>query len=103
MQAAPHNPQTPQAVSIADGEITFDARLVAARLGLTPEMFMAELARGIVYRQVEQGTGEDAGRTRVTFRYRAAVWRCVIDADGRLIEDAATNAGRSGPTTLPRR
>ena len=87
MPAGPHNPQPPQAVTIVDGEITFDAGLVAARLGLTPEMFMAELARGIVYRQVEQGTGADAGRTRVTFRYRASVWRCVIEADGRLAED----------------
>lgn len=89
MPAATDNPHPPQAVSITDGEITFDAGLVAARLGLTPDMFMAELARGIVYRQVEQGTGEDAGRTRVTFRYRATVWRCIVDADGRLIEDGA--------------
>ncbi len=90
MQAATDNPQSPQAVSIADGEITFDAGLVAARLGLAPDVFMQELARGIVYRQVERGTGEDAGRTRVTFRYRASVWRCIIDADGRLIEDKVT-------------
>lgn len=87
MQAVPQKPQPRQAVSIADSEITFDARLVSAHLGLAPDVFMQELARGIVYQQVEQGTGEDIGRTRVTFRYRASVWRCIIDADGRLVED----------------
>ena len=103
MQATTDNPRPPQAVSIADGEIVFDARLVAERLGLTPEVFMAEMARGIVYRQVEQGTGEDAGRTRVTFRYRASVWRCVIDADGRLLDGAEAKAGRPGTETRPHR
>lgn len=102
MQATTDNPRSPQAVSIADGEITFDARLVAERLGLTPELFMAEMARGIVYRQVEQGTGEDAGRTRVTFRYRASVWRCVIDADGRLMEGEGSKSGCPGTETRPR-
>ena len=50
---------------------------------------------GIVMRDAETGKDEDAGRTRLTFRYRARVWRVVVEADGSLIEDPV-------PTLKPR-
>ncbi len=39
---------------------------------------------GIAYGVVERGLGEDAGRLRVTFRYRARTWAAIIEADGTL-------------------
>lgn len=56
-----------------------DAALVAPHLGLSPEAFWRELGRGIVYGVVERGEGEDAGRTRLTFRYRARSWSLVVE------------------------
>jgi len=41
---------------------------------------------GIVMRDAETGKDEDAGRTRLTFRYRARVCRVVEEADGNLIK-----------------
>jgi len=42
--------------------------------------------RGIIYSVVERGVGEDAGRLRLTFRYRARAWTVVVQRDGTLNE-----------------
>jgi hypothetical protein len=47
------------------------------------------LRRGIVHGVVERGVGEDAGRLRLTFRYRARSWTVVAEADGTLNEAPA--------------
>lgn len=48
---------------------------------------MENMAKGLVMSVTEIGEGDDAGRTRLTFRYRAQVWRVVIEADGSLFEE----------------
>jgi hypothetical protein len=47
------------------------------------------MQRGIVYGVVERGVGEDAGRLRPTFRYRARSWTVMVEADGTLNEAPA--------------
>ena len=42
-------------------------------------MFWREVKRGIVYGVVERGEGEDAGRVRLTFRYRARSWSITLE------------------------
>jgi len=69
-------------VTIGDGEITIAADLLAPKLGLSVEVLKAEMRRGYVYSVTEQGIGSDAGRTRLTFRYRARSWCVVVDPDG---------------------
>jgi hypothetical protein len=59
------------AIGHSEDGFTVDAKFVAAKLGLSPEIFWREVKRGIVYGVVERGEGEDAGRVRLTFRYRA--------------------------------
>ncbi len=77
------------AISIADGEITIDAGLLASKLGLTAEALKVGMRGGTVYSVAETGLGEDAGRTRLTFRYRTRVWIVVVDPDGVVIENPA--------------
>jgi hypothetical protein len=36
---------------------------------------------------VERGMGEDAGRLRLTFRYRTRAWTVVVQRDGTLSEE----------------
>ncbi len=74
-------------VRFDDGEITVDAEILAPKLGLTVEALKQNMAKGLVMSVAETGENEDAGRTRLTFRYRARVWRVVINADGSLLED----------------
>ena len=66
-------------------ELTLDAALVAPRLGLSPERFMALWRRGIIRQSFEAGVGEDAGRFRVTLRYLAARVELFVAADGTLL------------------
>lgn len=59
------------------------AELVAGKLGLSPDAFWREMKRGIVYGVVENGEGDDAGRTRLTFRYRARSWSVILEEMAR--------------------
>ncbi|MFT5487634.1 MAG: hypothetical protein ACI9JL_004249 [Paracoccaceae bacterium] len=73
-------------VSLYNGDITIDAEALAPKLGLTAGALKENMANGLVTSVAETGTNDDAGRTRLTFRFRARVWRVVIDADGTLTE-----------------
>jgi hypothetical protein len=84
------------AVTIKDGEITIAAYLLAKKLGLSVEGLKAETRRGCVYSLAEQRVAEDAGRTRLTFRYRTRSWTVVVEPDGTLVETpAASHQGLS--------
>ena len=63
--------QSSGTVSHSKDGFTVDAEFIAGKLGLSPEIFWREMKRGIVYGVVERGEGEDVGRVRLTFRYRA--------------------------------
>ena len=82
-------------ISIADGEITIDAELVASKLGLSAASLKAEMRKGIVYGVAETGINKDAGRTRLTFRYGSRAWTVVVDPDGNLVESIAPAPRRS--------
>lgn len=75
------------AICVDDGEVTIDAEALAPKLGLTVEALKQNMAKGLVMGVTETGENEDAGRTRLTFRYRSRIWRVVIEADGSLFED----------------
>ena len=65
-------------VTLSVDGFTVEAEMVARELGLSPDAFWQEIKRGIVYGVVERGEGEDAGRVRLTFRYRARSWSVTL-------------------------
>ena len=77
---------SPPRVEIHGDDVTVEATYLAARLGLPVERLRTEMRRGIVYGVVERGIGEDAGRLRLTFRYRTRGWTVVVQRDGTLSE-----------------
>ena len=79
------NPSSP-VIEIHGDDVTVEASYLAARLGLPVDRLRAEMRRGIIYSVVERGVGEDAGRLRLTCRYRARAWRGVVQPDGSLSE-----------------
>ena len=85
------------AITIAEGEISMDAELLAPNLGLSAAALMEEMRKGIVFSVAETGINEDAGRTRITFRYRTRAWTVVVDPDGTWIECIAP-AAKAPPT-----
>ncbi len=76
-------------IEVRGEEATIEAGFLAAKLGLSLDRLRAEMRRGIVYGVVGRGVGEDAGRLRLTVRYRARSWTVVVEADGTLNEAPA--------------
>ena len=71
--------QQPTGIAIAPDGFTVDVELVARQFRVSPEAFWLDLKRGAVAAVVERGEGDDAGRTRLAFRYRDR--RCSIVLD----------------------
>ena len=101
------DPSSP-VIEIHGDDVMVEAGYLAARLGLSVARLRAEMRRGIVYSVVERGMGEDAGRLRLTVRYRARAWTVVVQRDGAVVavvigEDhlrfCAANRSRSGSRT----
>jgi hypothetical protein len=67
------------AIMRSEDDFVVDVTLVAGKLGLSPDAFWREMQRGIVYGVVERGEDDDAGRTRLTFRYRSRSWTVTIE------------------------
>lgn len=78
---------TPPEIEIQGSEVTVAASYLAARLGLSVNRLREEMRRRLVYSVVERGMGEDAGRLRLTFRYRERFWTVVIQSDGTLLSE----------------
>ncbi|MFN0304480.1 MAG: DUF6522 family protein [Burkholderiales bacterium] len=78
------SPVPATAITIANSEITIDDELLAPKLGLSVEALKTEMRKGNVSSVAETGIDEDAGRTRVTFRYRTRAWTVVVDPHGTL-------------------
>ena len=66
-------------VAFSEDGFVVEAELIGQKLGLSPNAFWREMNRGIVYGVVERGEGEDVGRTRLTFRYRARTWSVTLE------------------------
>lgn len=69
-----------------DGEWVVDPEVVAPKLGLSAEAFRQAMRDGEVRGTVERGEGEDAGRTRLTFRHNNRAYAIQIEPDGTASE-----------------
>ena len=65
-----------------------DARVIGAGLGLEPAQVQALMQAEKISLLCERGTGEDLGCHRVTFYYAGRRFRILIDATGRIFEEA---------------
>jgi hypothetical protein len=94
------SPVPGSAISIAEGEITVDAELLAFKLGLSAKALQAWMRKGIVSGVAETGINEDIGRTRLTFRHHSRAWTVVVEADGTVVENP--DDGVASPTHTDR-
>lgn len=106
----------PVAVDWQDGRPVLDAAALAGLFGITPAFLRSEMAAGRITSLVERGEGADAGRWRLTLRWRAQV-RCLqvgpdglavpVDPPASVTHDQPAlfrmiDAHRTGPRTGPR-
>ena len=73
-------------IEFEQGAFTVDADVIAAVLGIEPARVQPLMRDGKITSVCERGVGEDAGRLRLTFRYRARAWTVVVQPDGTLSE-----------------
>src|SRR5215207_6818778 len=57
------------------------------KIAEAPPILCRRMRLGLVASLVEAGEGADAGLRRLTVRCGAEVWRAVVDADGRIVEE----------------
>ena len=74
------------AITIADGEITNRCRAARAEARPVGRSDEGRDAQGQRLQRRRTGINEDAGRTRLTFRYRTRAWTVVVEPDGTVIE-----------------
>src|SRR5215210_7203355 len=69
------------------GNYLLDAVALAEKLSIPSEDLRRRMRLGLVTSLVEAGEGEDAGLRLLTVCCGAEVWRAVVDADGRIVEE----------------
>jgi hypothetical protein len=90
-------------IEVRDAAIAVDAATIAEGLNLAPPEVQDLMRRGAITSLCERGSGEDAGRYRLTFFHKGRRLRLVVDEDGRLIQRSAIDFGdRPLPTGLRR-
>ena len=94
------------------GDYVLEPTALAEKLSIPPEDLRRRMRLGLVTSLVEAGEGEHAGLRRLTVRCGDEVWRAVIDAAGRIIEEEwrwrtrtepARASGHYGPSKAPAR
>ena len=67
------------------GNYVLEPTALAEKLSIPPEDLRRRMRLGLVTSLVEAGEGEHTGLRRLTVRCGAAVWRAVVDANGRIV------------------
>ena len=83
-------------LEIAAGGVTVEAEDLAPLLGLTAAEVPRLMREGRITGLVEEGRDSDAGRTRVTFRYKAIRLRFTLDAAGRILSQSRVDGAAPG-------
>jgi hypothetical protein len=72
-------------LEVVAGRVTVEAEDLAPLLGLAAADVPRLMREGRITGLVEEGRDADAGRTRVTFRYKAIRLRFTLDASGAIL------------------
>ena len=84
-------------LDVKDGRVTIDAHDLAPLLECAPAEVPDLMRAGRITSVFEQGEGDDAGRFRVTFRFRATRVRFTCAGDGTVLSQIRTKGALDGP------
>jgi len=76
-----------------DGSPIVDAAVLAGRFGLTPDLLLDHLRIGFVRSRVEIGTGDDAGKRRLSVRIGNRVWIAIVNENGCVLSEEMQYSG----------
>jgi len=80
-------------VRLDDGVIEIEASVIAEGLHLPLPLLRQQMRAGRITSLSERGTGDDAGRHRLTFFSEHSRFRIVVDERGAIIQRSAVNFG----------
>ena len=83
-------------VLLGDGDVEVEASVIAEGLDLSVLQLQLQMRAGQVTSLAERGTGEDAGRHRLTFFSDHRRFRIVVDERGAVIQRSAVRFGGAG-------
>jgi len=76
-----------------NGDFLIDPSLLTDRFSVDADEFRRHMRLGRVTSAVENGTGDDEGRQRLTVRYGNSVWRVIVDADQNVLNEESFDIG----------
>lgn len=79
-------------VTLTTDGATVEAADLGPLLGLDPADVPAKMRSGEITSQSEEGAGEDAGRTRLTFWYGGFRVRITCDQTGNVVKTSRSSA-----------
>lgn len=80
-------------VRLGDGVIEIEASLVSEGLNLPLPLLRQQMRAGRITSVSERGTGDDAGRHRLTFFSEHRRLRVTVDESGAIIQRSAIDFG----------
>ena len=80
-------------VRLGDGVIEIEASLVSEGLNLPLPLLRQQMRAGRITSVSERGTGDDAGRHRLTFFSEHRRFRDTVDESGAIIQRSAIDFG----------
>ncbi|MCZ4353849.1 DUF6522 family protein [Roseovarius aestuarii] len=78
-------------IDIGPDQTRIDAGIVAKALKMTPQALQLAMRDGVVTSQFETGTGDDAGRIRLTFYSPNRRARITADTNGAILSCTAVD------------
>ncbi len=81
------------AIEIGEGAIAIDATLLGRALGLAPQEVLRLMRVGAITGVCEEGSGDDAGRHRLTFFHKSRRLRLVVEDTGRVLQHSLIDFG----------
>ncbi|WP_339745885.1 DUF6522 family protein [uncultured Maricaulis sp.] len=81
-------------VTIAAGDFTVDASLLAGAFALDQDTVQARMRAGEITSACATGVGEDAGRFQLTFHYQTRALRLIVDESGAVLSKGMEVNGR---------
>lgn len=80
-------------IRLGDGVIEVEADVISEGLNLPLPLLRQQMRAGRITSVSERGTGEDAGRHRLTFFTEHRRFRVVVDERGAIIQRSAVDFG----------
>jgi hypothetical protein len=80
-------------IEFEEGALKVDATIIGESLGIEPARVQGLMREGEITSLCERGIDDDAGRYRLTFFYKNARFRLIVDEAGNVVQRSTVDFG----------